>query len=235
MTDLESLAARYGLSPGERGQLELLLGALEGDEHAPTAVRERARALEVHVADSLVALELEPLRGLRERGGACRLADLGSGAGLPGAVLAIALPAFEVGLVESERRKCEFISSLLARAVIENARVVRARVEEWGEGMGANDVLTARALAPAPVVLEYAAPLLKLGGHLVDWRARRDEGEEQAARAAGAVLGMELVEVRRVHPYEGSREHHLHVYVKARATPARFPRRAGTARKRPLV
>lgn len=235
MPDLQALSRRYSLSPSQLTQLELLLETLEQDERAPTAVRERERALEVHVADSLVALELEPLRGLRELAQPARLADLGAGAGVPGAVLAVALPACEVSLVESERRKCEFMESMLARAAIENARAVWARAEEWGEGLGACELVSARALARAPVVLEYAAPLLRLGGHLVDWRGHRDPQQEQAALQAASELGMELVEVRRVQPYEDSREHHLHLYVKAHPTPERFPRRAGAARKRPLA
>jgi 16S rRNA (guanine527-N7)-methyltransferase len=234
MPELQELALRYSLSPFQLSQLELLLETLEGDERAPTAVRERERALAVHVADALVALELEPLRSLHALGRAGVLADLGSGAGLPGAVLAVALPACEVSLVESERRKCEFIESMLARASITNAHAAWARAEEWGEGLGACELVTARALAPAPVVLEYAAPLLRLGGHLVEWRGHRDQREEQAAQRAAGELGMGLVEVRRVRPYEDSREHHLHLYRKAHPTPERFPRRAGAARKRPL-
>ncbi len=235
MSDLQELALRYSLSPWQLSQLGLLLETLEQDERAPTAVRGRERALEVHVADSLVALELEPLRKLRELARAATLADLGSGAGVPGALLAVALPACSVSLVESERRKCEFIESMLARAMIENARAVWARAEEWGEGLGACELVSARALAPAAVVLEYAAPLLCLGGHLVDWRGQREAQQERAALAAASELGMELVEVHRVRPYEDSREHHLHLYVKAHPTPERFPRRAGAARKRPLA
>ena len=225
--DLEKLAARYGLDGNQRAQLASLLQSLAQD-HAPTAVREHERALAVHVADPLVALELESLRGARA------IADVGSGAGLPGAVLAVALPGARVSLVESERRKCEFAATMVSRARVTNAHAVWARAEEWSDGLGAQDVVTARALAPAPVVLEYAAPLLRPGGVLVDWRGRRDAQEEQTAAAAATQLGLELVEIRRVKPYEAAREHHLHVYAKVGETPPRFPRRAGVARKRPL-
>ena len=102
------------------------------------------------------------------------------------------------------------------------------------EGRLANDVVLARALAPQPVVLEYAAPLLRLGGALVDWRARRDGHEEQAAATAARELGLELGEIRRVRPFAEATDRHLHVWVKTGATPERFPRRAGMARKRPL-
>jgi len=87
--------------------------------------------------------------------------------------------------------------------------------------------------APA-VVLEYAAPILGLDGLLIDWRGRRNPGEEQAALGAASELGLERVDVLQVDPFEGVRDHHLHLYRKVSATPERFPRRAGMARKRPL-
>jgi 16S rRNA (guanine527-N7)-methyltransferase len=83
-------------------------------------------------------------------------------------------------------------------------------------------------------VLEYAAPLLRVGGSLVDWRGALGRLEEAAAARAAAELGLRRVDVRRVEPFAGARQHHLHVYLKLRETPARFPRRAGIARKRPL-
>jgi 16S rRNA (guanine527-N7)-methyltransferase len=212
----------------QRRQLMALLQTLESDEHAPTAVREPQRAALTHVADSLAALELEAVQA------AGRIADLGSGAGFPGLALAVALPAAQVSLVESQRRRCEFLERACVAAEIANAQVVRMRAEEWREGISRNDVVVARALAVQPVVLEYAAPLLRMGGTLVDWRGRRAREEEAAAERAAAALGLRRVQVHRVTPFEGARDHHLHVFVKQGETPPRFPRRAGIARKRPL-
>jgi 16S rRNA (guanine527-N7)-methyltransferase len=225
---LEHLGERYGLSEHQRGQLEAILRALAADERPPTAVRDPARAVDVHLADSLVALELDVLPAAE------RIADLGAGAGFPGLALAVALPEGEFWLVESQARKCSFIEGLCAIAGIANARVVRARAEEWRDGVGRHDLVVARAVAAQPVVLEYAAPLLRLGGTLVDWRGRRVEVEEGAASSAAGELGLRRVEVRRVAPFAEARDHHLHVFVKAGETPERFPRRAGMARKRPL-
>jgi 16S rRNA (guanine527-N7)-methyltransferase len=84
------------------------------------------------------------------------------------------------------------------------------------------------------VVLEYAAPLLRAGGFLVDWRGKREPKGERSAALAGAELGMQLVEIRRTEPFAGARDRHLHLYEKVRDTPERFPRRPGIARKRPL-
>ena len=164
---LESLAARYGLDRRQQDQLAALLRELETNEHAPTAVRSPQQAVDVHVADSLVALETDAVRA------AARLADLGAGAGFPGLALAVALGGCEVSLVESQRRKCLFLSGIVAALGVENARVIWSRAEEWGEGAHEHDVVVARALAPQTVVLEYAAPLLRMGGTLVDWRPPR--------------------------------------------------------------
>ncbi|MGO9321967.1 MAG: 16S rRNA (guanine(527)-N(7))-methyltransferase RsmG [Solirubrobacteraceae bacterium] len=216
------------LTAEQQRQLSTVLAQLETDEHAPTAIRTPEQAAQAHIADSLVALELDAIRGAQ------RIADLGSGAGFPGLALAVALPALEVSLVESQRRRCEFLERVCAAAGVENARVVWARAEEWQEGVSRIDVVVARALATQPVVLEYAAPLLRLGGTLVDWRGRRDPAAEAAAERAAASLGLRREEIRRVMPFEGATDRHLHVFAKVDETPARFPRRAGIARKRPL-
>jgi 16S rRNA (guanine527-N7)-methyltransferase len=217
------------LSTRQREQLRGVLEALERDDHAPTAIRDPREAADAHVADSLVALEIDGLRAARS------IADLGAGAGFPGLPLAVALPRARVSLVESQRRKCEFLRRVSASAEIENALVVCARAEEWGDGRGANEAVVARALAAQPVVLEYAAPLLALGGTLVDWRGRRSETHERASAAAAEMLGLRLLEIRRVEPFEGATDRHLHVFEKSRETPPRYPRRAGVARKRPLA
>lgn len=216
------------LTQRQMSQLEALLALIETDERAPTTVRRAEQAADVHVADSLMALSLEAVRA------ASSIVDLGSGAGFPGLALAVALPDAEVALVESQRRKCDFLEHARTRAGIENTRVVWTRAEEWDEGIGRADAVVARALAPQPVVLEYAAPLLRIGGVLVDWRGLRRGEEESAANCAAKELGMRLLEVRHTEPYPGARDHHLHVFEKTAETPQRFPRRAGIARKRPL-
>jgi 16S rRNA (guanine527-N7)-methyltransferase len=139
---VDELATQYNLDPEATHGLVGLLELLYTDSHAPTTVREPGRAADVHLADSLAGLELPAIRQ------ATTLADLGSGAGFPGLPLALALRGTQVQLVESNGRKCDFLERAVAASGADNARVVRARVEEWNEGRGACDVVTARALAP---------------------------------------------------------------------------------------
>ena len=208
--------------------IERLLDLLERDETAPTAVRDRAQARDLHVADSLTGLELPEVRNAR------RIADLGAGAGFPGLVLAAALPDARVALVESVGRKCAWLQLAVDVMGLANAEVVHARAEEWAAGMGANDLVTARALSSLNVLVEYASPLLAEGGALVAWKGRRDPVEEADGAAAAAQVAMEPAAVARVQPFPEARDRHLYLYLKVGSTPNGYPRRAGMAAKRPL-
>ena len=228
MSSAHELIERWDLPRAAEDQLDALLDVLESDPHAPTTVRAREEAVDTHVADSLVALELPAVREARA------IADLGAGAGFPGLALAAALPEARVWAVESASRKCEFLRRAVAAAELDNVEVVHARVEEWQAGMDACDLVTARALASLPLVAEYAAPLLREHGALVAWKGRRDAGEEAAGAAAARELGLTPESVHPVQPFPTTRERHLHVYRKTAPTPERFPRRPGMAAKRPL-
>jgi 16S rRNA (guanine527-N7)-methyltransferase len=227
-TRLAELASRYDLDKAAVRALAALLEAISDDPTAPTALRTPEEAVDGHVADSLVALELPDVAAARE------VADLGSGAGFPGLALAAALPGARVHLVESAGPKCAFLERATARARITNAEVVHARAEEWEDGGEACDLVTARALAPLSVLAEYAAPLLREQGALVAWKGRRDAQEEADGAYAAEQLGLEPVEIRRVEPFPAARDRHLHVMRKVAPTPPRFPRRPGMAAKRPL-
>jgi len=225
---LKALAAEHGLSEGAVAALSAVLDLQAGDPAASTTVREPVVAVDRHVADSLSALALESVRG------ASRIADIGSGAGWPGLALAAALPDAHVSLVESASRHCRYLERAVEAAGLANASVVHARAEDWPAGVGAHDLVTARALAALPVLCEYAAPLLADGGRLVAWKGAVSAGELADGLAAAAVLGLEPAEPVRVVPYAGARDHTLHVFCKIAPTPDRFPRRPGMAVKRPL-
>ena len=213
------------------GRIEALLAALARETDPHTTVSEPAAALERHVADSLSGLEIEALHE------AARIADIGAGAGFPGLALALALPGAEVDLIESASRKTAVIARLATAAETVNARAVTARAEEWGAGEGAcaYEAVTARAVAALPVLVEYAAPLLALGGTFVAWKGVRDPTEESAGAQAASVLGLTPGPIVSVKPFPSATDRHLHIFVKSAPTPDRFPRRPGMAVKRPLA
>lgn len=227
-----ALAQRFGLPVGSISALETLLAEL-ADPAAPTGVHDPARAIDVHIADSLVALDLPVIRAARV------LADLGSGAGLPGLALAAALPGCEVHLIESNGRKAAWAAQTSERCGLRNVQVVPVRAEEWTGGRGGCDVVTARALATLPVLCEYAAPLLREpddgpGATLVAWKGAVERAEAADAAHAAQKLGLGEPEVHAVQPYPGSERRTLWTVEKLAPTPAGYPRRAGVATKRPI-
>jgi 16S rRNA (guanine527-N7)-methyltransferase len=213
----------------EATALETLLGLLAQPD-APVSSSSVRRAREVHIADSLSGLELKPLRE------ADRIADLGSGAGLPGLVLAARLPSARVDLIESVTRKCEFLRMAAGRMGLRNVTVVCERSESWAQGGGreAYDAVTVRAVGSLAELAELASPLLRDGGVLVAWKGARSQDEEDRLERAGAQVAMEQAEVRPVSPYPGSRDRHIHLLRKNGPTPNGLPRRAGMAGKRPF-
>jgi 16S rRNA (guanine527-N7)-methyltransferase len=220
---LEALGGCYGVPASA---LSSLLELLRDDPTAPTTVRDPALAVDVHVADSLVALDLPAVRA------AGTLADLGAGAGFPGLPLALALTRARVSLVESSSRKCRFLRTAVEAVGAGNAEVVCERAESWaGRDL---DVVCARAVAPLAVLIEYAAPLLAIGGTFVAWKGAVDGGELRDGAAAADALGLEVGEIVAVTPFAGSERRTLHPYSKAVETPPGYPRRPGMARKRPL-
>ena len=229
LREIEHALARHGGRAEAAEPLDRVLGALAREPDPHTTV-DPLQAVDVHVADSLAGLALDPLREAE------RIADIGAGAGFPGLVLAAALPHARVHLIEAARRKAAVIERLIAAGGLANARAVPERAEDWAAGRGseAYTAVTARAVAPLAVLAEYAAPLLGVGGVLVAWKGRRDADEEARGAAAAGELGLEPVDIVAVTPYPGSRNRHLHVYRKSSPTPDGFPRRAGMAAKRPL-
>jgi len=206
-----------------------VLELLAVERASVSSVTDPGRAWRVHVADSLTGLDVGELR---EAG---QIADIGSGAGFPGLVLAVALPSAKVDLIESVGRKCEFIERAIGAAGIFNATVLNARSEEiaTGERRESYDAMTARAVGRLSTLAELASPLLKDNGILVAWKGKRDLDEEHQLERAGDQLAVQPAQILNVGDRAGSKHRHLHVLRKLGPTPADLPRRPGMAKKRP--
>jgi 16S rRNA (guanine527-N7)-methyltransferase len=149
--------------------------------------------------------------------------DVGSGGGSPGIPLAAALPDLDVVLLESSRRKCDFLTTVTKD--FDNVSVVCARAEEHAAGVGRDRYGTAlaRALAAPLVAAEWCLPLVRPGGSAVLFVGPSAEPGEVSSVAGK--LAAELAE---------SPPGFL-VLTKTGPTPGRFPRRPGVAKKRPLA
>jgi 16S rRNA (guanine527-N7)-methyltransferase len=162
----------------------LLAGA--GVERGLLGPNEVPRIWERHLLNSAVVAELVP--------GPCSLVDLGSGAGLPGIVLAMLLPDSEVILLEPALRRATFLEECVAELALANARVMRARAEQMAGELAA-DVVTARAVAPLDRLAALAVGLLKPGGILLAVKGAKASAEVRDAQATLRGLGLRDAEV----------------------------------------
>ncbi len=184
--------------------------------------------------DALDALAPLRIPGLMD--GVRTLADVGSGAGVPGVVLAIALPGVRVTLFDALKKRVDFLNRVCG-ALSLNARAVHLRSEDAardGAFRDAFDCATARAVAPLPSLLELALPLVRPGGFLCAYKGPALSEELPAARRALALLkGAPRTPVSLPIPGRDW-DHRLLVVDKTAPTPAAYPRRAGESAKNPL-
>lgn len=143
--------------PIARAYAELL--ATEGVLRGLIGPREAPRIWERHVLNSAAVASLVPNGSF--------VVDVGSGAGLPGIVLAVARPDVAITLVESLARRTAFLSEAIERLQLERVTVVRARAEECVGKLASADIVTARAVAPLDRLAALALPLLRVGGRML--------------------------------------------------------------------
>jgi 16S rRNA (guanine527-N7)-methyltransferase len=222
---IEALATRYELREGAADALLALVGFADWWQpnfvpkrdpgHGARAAKDRvgkkpARIALNTVAASLAGLELEPVRAAR------RLADVGTGAGFPGLVLAIALPQTRVALIEKRKETCLYLRRVADELGLDNVRVVKVRAQRWPEGESAFDVATSRNAARVDIMVRMSAPLVARGGAVVLWMRRRNPAKEELAAEAAKVVGLRPTGVHRSDfgPGTGITAKHLYVYEK---------------------
>ena len=163
------------------------------------------------------------------------LADVGSGGGFPGLVVAAVRPDCEVHLVEPLRKRARLLEEIAAALGLTNVTVHAQRAEEAGRGALRDRcaVVTARAVAPLAELLEYTSPLTRPGGLLVLAKGSGAEAELGEAAAAARALGCSFRGLVAMRP-EISSTVSVALFEKAGATPEQYPRRPGAPRKRPI-
>ncbi len=181
-----------------------------------------------HIKDSQILSAVLDLKGRQ-------VLDMGSGQGLPGIPLAIGEPEGQFVLVESDLKKSQFLKRLVTKLGLENVKIIRSRVEELArsnEYRGQFDMVTSRAVASLPTILEWGLPFLKIGGTLVAWKGAKVEEEIGESGKALDTLGGILLMVKN---YEVRDKIRYLVFIsKVRECPPQFPRKGGIAKKRPL-
>jgi len=201
-----------------------------------TAVRDKDDAYDRHVEDSLALL---PALDARAVGDGTTIIDVGTGGGLPGMIIAIARPTWSITLLDTLRKRVDFLESTVEKLGLKNVRCVWSRAEDAGRAppeREAYDISIARAVAETRILAELCLPFVKVGGHWVAAKGAEEgvNNEIDAAGKAFQLLGAELVGVELVDSYGGDGQRTAVVVRKSEPMAAKYPRRAGMANKRPL-
>lgn len=182
-------------------------------------------ALVTHYLDSLTALPYLP--------SSASVVDIGTGAGFPGVPLLLARPDLRMTLLDALQKRVAFLA-FAAEATPFQAECVHERAEDFAKQQReAFDVALSRAVASLPVLLEWALPLVRVGGQCLFWKGNAVAGEMADAMRVAPLLGGG--EVRVVEAGLQGRANVLVFVDKVAPTAARFPRKAGMAFKRPLA
>ena len=204
-----------------------------------TAIRDEEGIRAKHFLDSLASLPLlaEEIGVTWPLAQPLRLVDVGSGAGFPGIPLKIAVPAFDLTLMDGTQKKIAFLQEVVTQLGMTSVHVVHGRAEELGrqeEHRDRYDVVAARAVAPLTTLVEYLLPLVRPGGLALIYKGPGAPQEFVEARQAIKLLGGEAVRLSPVEvPFLAERRFIL-LIKKLRTTPSQYPRGQGLARKRPL-
>lgn len=162
------------------------------------------------------------------------VADIGSGAGFPGIVLAIARPDLTVTCVEPTTKRTQFLSRVVSECGLKNVIILNARAEEVIDELRETfDYATARAVAYLDILSELCIPFVKIGGHFIAMKGQKGTEEYETSLKAVHKLGGDLIET---HKFEDSvmGERYNLVIKKVRSTPKQYPRAYAKIKKSPL-
>lgn len=161
------------------------------------------------------------------------LCDIGTGAGFPGMVLKIVFPSLKVTLVDSLNKRIEFLKVVVKELGLENIELVSARAEEYAmKNRECFDVVTARAVAPLPILLEYSVPLVKESKYFIAMKGSKREDEESSNALKLLDCKIEKVDFFSLPKEESMRT--LYVIKKIKKTSLKYPRKFSDMKKKPL-
>ena len=165
------------------------------------------------------------------------LCDVGAGAGFPSIPLKILKPSLKVTIVDSLAKRLTFLKDLIAKLDLDNVELVHGRAEDVGQNKLYRekfDIVTARAVAKMSVLSEYCLPLVKKDGYFVALKGPKAEDELDEGQKALAVLGGKLIKDEELTLPGTTEERTLVLVKKVKETPKKYPRQAGTPRRKPI-
>ena len=232
---LELSKHNFELTDKQKQQFKLYFKMLiEVNEHVNlTRITEEDEVYLKHFYDSITPLFTF---GAVFKDGAT-LCDVGAGAGFPSIPLKILKPGLKVTIVDSLQKRLNFLKDLISELGLTDVELVHGRAEDVGQNKLYRerfDIVTARAVARMSVLSEYCLPLVKKGGYFVALKGSKAEDELDDGKKALEVLGGKLIKDEELTLPASEEERTLVLVQKVKSTPKKYPRQAGTPRRKPI-
>lgn len=196
-----------------------------------TGITEFQEVLIKHFLDSLACVKAVDMSRIK------RIMDIGTGAGFPGVPLKIAFPHLEACLLDSLKKRVNFLEETFQMLKLENITAIHGRAEEYAKNKQYRetyDLCVSRAVSNLATLSEYCLPYVKTGGYFISYKSGTVQEEVEQAQKAVKILGGKIQDVVYFQLPDSEIQRSLVVIEKIKATPGRYPREAGTPLKEPL-
>ena len=196
-----------------------------------TAITEFEDVVLKHYLDSLACYEF--LRNHERK----KIIDVGTGAGFPGIPLKIVLEHHEFSLLDSLKKRTDFLNKTIGELKLENVRAFHGRAEDLAHNAEYReqfDFCVSRAVSNLSTLSEYCIPFIKVGGSFISYKSGNAKEEIENAEKAIKLLGGSIEQIKEYTLPDSDIQRTLVVIKKTRQTPKKYPRKAGTPAKEPL-
>ena len=197
-----------------------------------TAITEFDEVIEKHFLDSLACVKAVDIKKVK------RMMDVGTGAGFPGVPLKIAFPHLEACLLDSLKKRVNFLEETFDLLKLTDITAVHGRAEEYAKNKAYResfDLCVSRAVSNLATLSEYCLPYVKVGGSFISYKSGTVQEEAEQAEKAVKILGGKIRDVVYFSLPDSEIQRSLVVIEKVKSTPGKYPRKAGTPLKEPLV
>ena len=167
-----------------------------------------------------------------------KIIDVGTGAGFPGIPLSIVNNNIDMVLLDSLNKRITFLNDVIEKLELKNTHTIHSRVEDFGQNKLQRekyDIATSRAVAPLNILLEYLLPLVKIGGKCICMKGSSAEEEIKNAKNAINILGGKIEKIEEIELPESDIKRTIIIINKVKETPKKYPRKAGTPSKEPII
>ena len=197
-----------------------------------TGITEFQEVLVKHFLDSLACVKAVDMNEVKT------VMDIGTGAGFPGVPLKIAFPHLEACLLDSLKKRVNFLEETFELLKLENITAIHGRAEEFAKNKAYRekyDLCVSRAVSNLATLSEYCLPYVKVGGKFISYKSGTVKEEVEQAEKAVSILGGKIQDVVYFNLPDSEIQRSLVVIKKIKSTPGKYPCKAGTPLKEPLV